>query len=490
MQALKTRATELLFGGASEGGKSMFIRLALIMWCAAIPGLQCRIIRKYFRDVVANHMKGPFGFKALLKPWIQAGLVKCTEREVRFWNGSIISLGSLLYDKDFEKEQGIEKHVLVVDEATQVKGRYVDGLRGWVRMPREMKDLLPAQLRGLYPDMPAEQLREMFPRIIYTANPIGVSVGYFRREFVKARPVFEIEKVGAFLRQYIPSLVTDNFSADADAQRERLTSLGEQIAQALITGDWDSPVGDFFKEFDERRHVVPDHTPPTHLFKYRTLDLGYAEPFAVYWWYVSDGEEFMDRGRRFWFPRGALVAYREWYGCNPENPEEGIRMRNDAIAQGILSRTSEQTTGITLTDSLPFQDRGMGQAGKKYVPADIFFEEGCPLTKGNTARIHGWSQVRDRLIGKGDFPMIYFTESCKAARDYLPAIETDPNNREDAVDSGEATHSPDAIRLACTARPMVKEKPMPTNSDSFKVTLTPKTILSRLKKQQRRHAGR
>jgi len=260
----------------------------------------------------------------------------------------------------------------------------------------------------------------------------------------------------------------------------------EQLVRALLEGDFDALVGNFFVRYEENKHVKPDFIPPTHWFKFRTFDWGGAEPFCVYWWCVSDGEPFVYGKETRWFPRGALVAYREWYGCNPDKPAEGLWMRNEHIASGILARTPEQTSGITITDSLPFQDRGMSNAGKKYTIADLFFEAGCPLTLGNTARIHGWSQVNDRLLGRDDVPLIYFTESCVYARDYLPAIPRSDKNPEDAVDSGETTHSPDCIRLACTARPLTKDAPQEkphTFVHNKGETLTPQGILEWLKKQ-------
>ena len=411
-------------------------------------------------------MDGPTSFPELLRPWVREKLVKIRENEVEFtFNNSLISLAQIRTEEDLEKAQGREKHVLVCDEATQLPRRHIESLRGWVRMPKEMKVLLPQQIGHLYTHVPKDEIQDLFPRVIYTANPIGASVSYFRKQFVEPRKPFEIEraadKEGGFLRQYIPSRIDDNPSADKEAQRRRLSSFGEATAKALIEGTWDQPTGDYFPEWDEDKHVCPDFIPPKEWFKFRTLDLGYAEPTAVYWWCVADGSEVIGRkGEKIWFPSGSLVAYREWYVCDKENPDKGLRMRNNDIAQGVLNRTPEATSNITLTDSLPFQDRGSsnGQNNKKYTVADVFGEEGVPLMKGNTARIHGWSQLRDRLIGIDDVALIYLSESCKYARDYIPALPYSESNPEDAAEHGETTHSCDAIRLACTARPLTIKK--------------------------------
>lgn len=457
IQAFETEATELLFGGASRGGKSHFVRAALITWCLDIPGLQCKIFRKYADDVTSNHMDTETGFKVMLAPLVEQGLVEIVATEVRFlFNGSLISLHHCQQDKDVEKHQGRSTHVLVLDEATQIKERAIKFLCGWVTMTEEMKARLPEKYKG------------KFPKIIYTANPIGESVGYFKRAFVKARPPFAIEQVGAFKRQYIPSRVEDNPSESKEALVGRIGNM-EDAAKfaALVEGSWDAPTGDFFPEYNEDKHVIPDFRPPSHWFRFRSFDWGTAEPFAVYWWAVSDGESFKDHNNiQRWYPRGALIAYREWYGCDPDKPAAGLRYRNEDMAMGILARSQdpEEKNLSTLTDSLPFQDRG----GKTI--AETFMDCGVPLTKGDTTRIAGWSQLRSRLIGKyidsndkDRTPMIYFMESCAAARDYIPALPRHPseNKMEDAAEHGEATHSPDAIRLACMARPLVVDADPP-----------------------------
>jgi hypothetical protein len=137
------------------------------------------------------------------------------------------------------------------------------------------------------------------------------------------------------------------------------------------------------------------------------------------------------------------------------------------MRDGILSRTEPEFRGQpTLTDSLPFQDRG----GETI--ADVFWNkgEGIKLTEADTSRVPGWSQLRARLIGiQPDtnnpfrYPMIYFTESCRAVRDYIPALTRHPseNKKEDAQEHGEATHACDAVRYAGLAHKVIRDAPEP-----------------------------
>ena len=479
MLAFNSEATEIFLGGATRGGKSYFTRMALIIWCTWIPGLQCFIYRKYYDDVIANHMESPDGFRSTLGEYQHRGLVRITENQIRWvQTGSLITLGHCSTDDAVEKAQGVPKNVLVLEEAPQMLERHIRFLRAWVSMPVEMQNALPPELKG------------RFPRILHTGNPIGTSMGYYRRHFVKAAPKGEVWRAppeeGGFLRQYIEARVEDNPSEDKALVFARVSGLGDEaMTDALLNANWDAPVGDFFPQFDEKRHVTQDFSPPPHYFKFITFDWGSAEPFCVLWWCISDGEEFVDaKGRTRWFRRGALVAYREWYGCDRKDPAKGCEMRNSEIAWGIRDRTNEITSGIILTDSKPFQDIGLGEKSKKYKISDVFAENGVPLIKANTARITGWAQVRDRLIGIDGDALLLFTENCKFTRDYLPALGRNKNNREDAEDEGEATHSADCVRYACASRPFTVDKKEPPCTDPvFGARITPAVILKQLKKQ-------
>lgn len=458
LEAFETDATELLFGGATEGGKSHFIRVALIAWCLAVSGLQCVLIRKRYADILSNHVDGRTGFRAMLQPLLAQKLVKITNTEITFSNGSIIAFQHCQDERQFDSAQGVEKHVVVFDEATQIPERLILFFRAWCRMPKEMQETLPQEYKG------------KFPRIIYTANPIGVSVNFFRRNFVKARPHEAIEPVDGFKRQYLMSRYTDNLSVDEDAHRGRLAGIGDAaLAKALDEGDWDAPIGEFFPEWDEKRHVVKDFTPPSHWFRFRVFDWGTADPAYVGYVAVSDGEPFRDSAdRERWFPRGAFIFYNEWYIADPQDLGKGLRLRNEDMARGILERSEYSARNVpTLTDSLPFQDRG----GETI--AHTFAREGVTLSRGDTSRIPGWAQLRSRLIGieldSNDgirVPMIYFTASCRAARDYIPSLPRHPSDakREDAAEHGEATHACDAIRLACMAHPVVRDRIEPTQT--------------------------
>ncbi len=458
-QALTSIANDQLFGGASEGGKSYYTRVVLSLAGLQCKGLQMTLIRKKFDDILTNHVEGNKGFRALLHPLTSAGVVDITEKRIRFPNGNVCNFKHCQDERQFDSAQGNENQIVAVDEAPQIKKRLIQAFRGWCRITPEHLAQQPIFWQ------------KKLPYFLQTGNPTGDSVGYFRREYVKARAPFSIEEIGGFRRQYVPSRATDNLSVDLIAHTARLSMFDdEQLAKALDTGDWDAVVGDFFRTYNDDYHSVDNFIPPNHWFKFRTFDWGSDEPFSCLWWCVSDGQEF--ESIRFdeetssyvtetlWFPRESLIAYREWHGCDPSNPEKGLGLTNREIAQGIKDRTTEPCHygWATYTDGYPFADHGASKNDKKYKIKDEFEENGVPLTRANTGRVYGSNQVKARLKGKEGYPLIYFCACCKYARDYLPSVQRHPLHIEDYVEDGEATHSVDIIRYACTLKPLVIDK--------------------------------
>jgi len=469
-------ANELLIAGDTRSGKSFFTRKKYILFCSQIPGLVTDILRLNHEDVIKNYMGGETGFPVLLRAWEREGLCKINQDTVKFWNDSIITLGHCADDKVARKHQGNTVHMRTIDEAAQIPEARLRALTGWVTMTEEMRSRVP------------EKWKDMLPCMQYLTNFMGPGMGFFRREFLEVREPFEIEKVGQFKRVYIPMFLIDNPHENAQNTIARIKESFKDpaVQSALLECNWRAPTGDFFPEWSEKRHVLPNFTPASHLFKFRTYDWGAGEPFAVCWWCVADGSEFIaHNGDTLWVPAGSLICYREWYGCDPENHAKGNRMRNQDMAQGIINRTPEATSNITISDGYPFSDKGesspsrANDSKKTYTIADLFADAGVPLIQNKVRRVMGWSQLRDRLIGIEGVPLIYCIESCVFSREYMPALARDPTNPEDAQTDGEPTHICDIWRLAASARPITAHKPTDVNA-AKKSRFTPAGIKSKL----------
>ena len=70
----------------------------------------------------------------------------------------------------------------------------------------------------------------------------------------------------------------------------------------------------------------------------------------------------------------------------------------------------------------------------------------------------GWDQVRERLRGLDDKPMLYIFSTCVHLIRTLPALQHDDLRPED-VDTDSEDHAADSLRYICMSRPITRDKP-------------------------------
>lgn len=388
--AYKTIATELLYGGAAGGGKSHLMRIAAIMWCLAIPGLQVYIFRRKFPDLWKNHMEGPTAFPAMLAQYLDMGWCKInlSKNYIEFYNGSKILLCHCQHEKDRFDYQGAEIHVLMVDELTTFPENVYRYLRGRVRLGGLQ---LPAGWAG------------MFPRIINSANPGGIGHNWVKMTFIDVQPQYEIRKMGkkegGMLRQYIPARLEDNKAliANDPEYEDRLEGLGnEALVEAMRRGDWDIVAGGMFDDVWERsKHVIRPFAIPSSWTIDRTFDWGSSKPFSVGWWAESDGTgATMADGTTRYFPRGTVFRIAEWYGWNGK-ANEGCKMLARDIAAGIIER--EQAMGIYYRVEPGAADSSIYTTEDGHCIADEMLTKNVmwlPANKAPGSRKQGWELMR------------------------------------------------------------------------------------------------
>lgn len=459
--AFNSVATEILYGGAAGGGKSFLMRVAAIIWCATIPGLQVYLFRRIRDDLIKNHMEGPSGFREMLANWVQCGFCKIVEDEIRFWNGSRIYLCHCKDEKDRFKYQGAEIHVLLIDELTHFTEVIYRFLRNRVRM---VGITVPEQYKGT------------FPRIVCGANPGGVGHQFVKMTFIDNRVPFDVTRTprteGGMLRQFIPAQLEDNpsMAADDPGYEDRLHGLGsESLVKAMRYGDWDVVEGAFFDCFERGRHVVRPFTVPKHWLRFRAGDWGSAKPFSFGWYAVVSDDFLTPCG--VLLPRGALVKYREWYGIKKDKdgnykPDVGLKMSAAQVGRGVRLRDVGEKMAYGALDPSAFQTNGGPTI------AEMMLDEGKGATfqpadnkrVAGRGAMSGWAQVRGRLIGDEDCrAMLFFFETCVHTLRTLPVLQHDETNPED-LDTTAEDHAADETRYACNSRPWIRsaeEAPQP-----------------------------
>ncbi|MGE8690926.1 MAG: terminase [Achromobacter sp.] len=424
---LQSVATEILFGGAAGGGKSFVMRALAIIWCSMIPGLQVYLFRRTLDDLIKNHIEGSRGFRAMLAPWVLTGRVQIIDSEIRFWNGSKIYLCHCQHEKDRFKYLGAEIHVLLMDELTTFTDTIYRFLRTRVRMTSVD---LPAEYRGC------------FPRVLAGSNPGNVGHGWVKAAWGLgkdgAHEPMEIwrtpDEEGGMLRQYVPALLEDNptMAQDDPTYRARLRGLGSAaVVRAFEKGDWDAVAGSFLEGvFDPDRHIIKPFAIP-HTWKvWKAMDWGFAKPYSVGWWALSND--------------GVFYRWRELYGYGGK-ANVGSREEAAAVARRIKEiETHDERLGYdyrhNIADSAIFSEQGTESIARAFRQGGVLWREAA---KGGGSRINGAQRIVDLLMAD----RLKVFDSCRHWIRTVPLLMPDQNRLED-VDTSMEDHAWDETMYA------------------------------------------
>lgn len=448
--ALVSKATEILYGGAAGGGKSHLMRVAAIMWCLLIPGLQVYIFRRTFPDLWKNHMEGPTSFPMMLASLLLSGEVKInySKNMIVFKNGSKIFLCHCQYEKDMYDYQGAEIHVLMIDELTHFTDSIYRYLRARVRMTGV---IVPTTLTTA------------FPRIICGSNPGGEGHNWVKNTFVDYSAPMHIrrstKKEGRMLRQYIPAKLEDNpalMASDPD-YIDRLEGLGnEALVQAYKDGNWDIVAGGMFDDvWDKTQHFIPPFEIPGSWYIDRSFDWGSAKPFSVGWWAESDGTPVtLLSGEEYTFPRGTLFRIAEWYGWNGE-PNTGCRMLATEVARGIIEREDAMQLRHRCkpgpADSSIYNMENGHSIASDMEMVGILWEK---ANKSPGSRKQGWELMRRYFKAARDrdpdTPGMYIFNTCRQFARTIPVLTRLPRD-EDDIDTNTEDHIADETRYRALA---------------------------------------
>lgn len=427
------------------------MRVAAILWCSAIPGLQVYLFRRIREDLVKNHMEGPKGFRAMLAGWVLCGFVTIVEDEIRFWNGSKIYLCHCKDEKDIYKYQGAEIHVLLIDELTHFTESMYRFLRNRVRM---VGLTIPPQYAG------------QFPRILCGANPGNVGHLWVKATFVVSATPMSVWRTpvneGGMLRQYIPARLEDNpsMAVDDPGYEMRLEGLGSaSLVAAMRWGDWDVIEGAFFDCWDIKRHVVAPFEVPQEWMRFRSGDWGSAKPFSFGWWAVASDDYRLPSGT--WIPKGCMVRYREWYGCKPGQPNTGLKLHAEPVGAGLWEREkSDPKVTYGVLDPAAFGEDGGPSIAERITKGSgnkVYFRPADNKRVSQRGALGGWDAMRARLVGDDEGrAMIICFSTCTDSIRTIPALQHDDDRPED-LNSDMEDHAADEWRYACMSRPWVRQ---------------------------------
>lgn len=375
-------------------------------------------------------------------PWFGIEASKCWSQTTKTWtwpNGATLKMRFMEGDNDWQRYWGHAYTWIGWDEL---------GL--WANpIPYQR---MKARLRSAQAFIPNKRIRA-------SANPGGAGHHWVKMHFgIDKWPhgghIFDSPDGSGMRRVFVRSHLKDNqIGMHNDPGYElRLEGAGSpEFVRALKAGDWNIITGAFFPEFGTQ-HVIEPFEIPKHWVRFRAMDWGSSKPFSVGWYAVSDGELAA-------IPRGALVKYREWYGMLPNQPNIGLKLTAEEVADGILDRQlPNEMIDMSVMDPSAFAVNGGPSIASRMAARKVHFHPADNKRVGTRGALSGWDLVRSRLKGEDDRPMIYFFATCVDTIRTLPALQHDDLRPEDVDTDGE-DHAGDETRYACSARPWVREAP-------------------------------
>ncbi len=388
-------ASEVLFGGAAGGGKSYGQVVDALLFALRYPGSKQLILRRTFSELDKSLIRASL---ALYPKEIYS--FNQSSHTGRFKNGSIIDFGYCAAEFDVYQYQSAEYDVIRFDELTHfTESQYI---------------YLISRVRGA----------NDFPKQIKSStNPGGIGHGWVKARFVDPSPAgMKFMGNDGMERIFIPSLLDDNyFLTKGDPHyRQRLLALPEREKRALLYGDWNIFEGQYFTEFDPRRHIVSPFEIPRSWRKYRTIDYG-LDRLACLWIATS--------------PDGISYVYREFCKSN---------LTISQATREILDRTppSEEIYATLAPPDLWHRSQESGKS-----KAALFSEYGLSFTKTSNDRECGWLAIKELLLGGEGRQSVRFFSTCTEIIKCLPALVVDKIRPTDcATEPHDITHAPDALR--------------------------------------------
>ena len=447
LAAYNSPATELLYGGAKGGGKSLWMRVCAISWCYQIPGLLVFIFRRTYPELEKSHMKGPRSLERMVQPLVITGQAKAYPNRVKFSNGSEIVLCHCQYEHTVSHYAGTEPHVLMIDQAEEFTDGMYRRLRGEVRMS------------GL--EIP-ERLEGRFPRVVLSDNPGGVGDSWINENFIDPQPERQIwEGPAGMTRQFIPALLDDNPSLmkDDPGYERRLEDYGSPaLVQALRWGKRGLIAGTFFGDVWNRedRQILSPFEIPAGWYRFASFDWGSDKPASLGVWAEADGSPCEIAGETWYLPKGSVVRLDELYTVEEHNGQiqhnVGRRLTNRELAREMASTLNGWPAEEIRCDPSIFSHHGAPSIADQIAEAADL----PPLVGADNSRPSGWERMRGMMKESAkerpEGPGFYSLDTCRHFLRTVKGILRDPRKPGDARTDGE-DHAVDEARYAVMPKP-------------------------------------
>ena len=344
--------------------------------------------------------------------------------------------------KSYDRVQGSNRTMLIVDEVTQHRSeRVLRLLRSNLRAPKGMPT-----------------------RVVYVGNPGGPLHGLVHKRHIVGQTPYRPYSIAldedgktADSEEWItvPSTANDNPFIDVGAYISKLREAchGDPVRLAQwLYGDWAEGAGLMFPAWDDAVHVLtmpPDYRIDRDQFVFHTAtDWGLVSPSVSLLGLTAKRAITLPNGTIA--PRGSVIVLDEVTDAIMDDPENLSRSREWPPSR-LAARIVSKSTGYGIARPNGVVDDARGLRGETLI--DEMSAEGFGnLTKPRKGlRAEGWARIASMLQAAADRDParahLYVTPACKYLLATLPAFTRDETDPDDVADIPSCPdHGGDALR--------------------------------------------
>lgn len=436
-------ARYLLYGGAAGVTKSHAARWRQYKLALRIPGYEALLLRRTFPELEKTHFRRMTSEVPLL-----GGEFIETKRIAKFRHPggavSVIEGGHMDDPADVEKYLSTEYDDITCDEGSTFEPEALLALSTRARSTKAGV-LADAMARGASTVAGGATFR-------VPTNPGGPSAAVLLDFFIDHAPDFDTfpalrETYDPAQWGYLPGVWTDNPYLDA-AYWDALAVLPAWRYEQLRHGDWRVFSGQFFSQWNTRRHVV-DLGTPTGVRWFRSLDWGRNQPGCVLWWAI--------------LPDGRLYIRRDLKFQGMDESEVAAQIHRVDADLGV------RQVAYTACDPAIFNKTGASHQAHHQVGqsiGDTLRIYGINAVPGDNARVLGWARchaiLRDAPDGQ---PWCVVHPDARYLIRSIPAQMSEVRDPDDVNTAGD-DHAVDAWRYGAMSQPRPGQ---PATAAPFKV---------------------
>lgn len=399
--------TDVLYGGAAGGGKSLAMIVDPLRSCDHSKH-RALILRRSLKE-----LRQLIDMSRELYPKAYPGTkFKETEKIWNFPSGAKVEFGYLEKDADVYQYQGQDFSWIGFDEISQLPTEFP-----W--------HYLASRLRTSDPSL------KVYLRC--TTNPGGPGHGWVKRRYLDPAS-YGTPFVGndGISRRFIPATLRDNPYLYNDGRYQKmLESLPEVQRRQLLEGDWEIAEGIAFPEFQKNLHVIQPFSIPRGWARTKACDYGFSAPSCVLWGAVDPQD-------------GTVIIYKELYEKGLTAKDLGDRIRDMEMEEvltvpGVIDHSVFNRTG--------YAGPTIGEILNKN-PYNLKFRPADKNRRAGKIQVHEYF----RKHHDSDRPRVQIFSTCTNLIRELSSLILDKNDPED-VDTHMEDHAYDAFRYLLMSRP-------------------------------------